>query len=422
MKMNQNKMELLKPSSLHVENIRKDFPILSQKVRNHLLVYLDNAATSQKPISVIQAMNQHYSETNANVHRSVHALGEFSTQAFEGVRKKLCHFLGTEDEKEIIFTRGTTESMNCIMRGWGEENIQKDDTILVTRMEHHSHFVPWQTLALKKGAHFKIVELTSDFRIDQNHFKQLLEEQPRLVALTLMSNVLGVINPVHHLAQMAKEKGALVVVDGAQAISHLPVKIPELGPIDFFAFSSHKMLGPTGVGVLWGRKEILEKMSPYQFGGDMILEVQDEKTSWNELPWKFEAGTPPIAEVIGLGAAVDYLQLMGMERICNYEQELTLYALKKLKEIKGLRILGPSDTVCRGTIFSFVVEGIHPHDLATFLDSLGIAIRAGHHCAQPLHRKVGLVASARASFAFYNTLEEVDRLIEGIQKAKEYFR
>jgi len=420
MKAEKKKVDLRK-SPLDIQRIRKDFPVLAQKIYGKPLVYLDNAATTQKPNQVIDAITRFYSEANSNVHRSVHSLGAEATEAYEGARKKIQEFIGAETEREVIFTRGTTESMNLIMRGWGDDHIQKGDDIIVTRLEHHSNFVPWQSLAERKEANFKIVELTDDYRIDKESFEKALSGKPKIVAISLLSNVLGGITPVHELAQLAKDKGAIVVIDAAQAIAHIGLKVTEMGPVDFVAFSGHKMCGPTGIGVLWGREELLEDMSPYQFGGDMIQEVRDTHTTWNELPYKYEAGTPNISGVIGLGAAVDYLESIGMENIASYEQEITKQGLQKFNSLKGVHLLGPKDSLNRAPVFAFTVDNIHPHDLATFLDTEGIAVRAGHHCTMPLHFKAGITASSRASFYFYNKLSEIDRLIEAIEKAKEYF-
>jgi len=419
--MSETKKKLDRKSALDVQRIRKDFPVLSQKVHGKPLIYLDSAATTQKPQSVIDTITRFYSETNSNVHRSIHQLGADASEAYDNARLKVVEFINAHSEREVIFTRGTTEGINIVAQAWGDENIHEGDDIIVTRMEHHSNFVPWQTLAHKKKANFKIVELNDEFRIDEESFKEALKGKPKVVAITLMSNVLGVINPVKRFAEMAKAAGALVVVDAAQAIAHLGLDVQAMGPVDFFAFSGHKMCGPTGIGILWGREEILIKMQPYQLGGDMILEVRDDKTSWNELPMKFEAGTPNISGVIGLGAAIDYLQEVGMENICSYEQKITAYTLEKFKELKGVRLIGPNTSMCRGPNFSFVVDGIHPHDLATFLDTKGLALRAGHHCTMPLHFRTGINATTRASFYFYNKLSEVDRLMETIKEAQEFF-
>lgn len=410
-------------STFDVNEIREDFPILGRRIHGHPLVYLDNAATTQKPKSVVRSINRYYQEYNSNVHRSVHTLGAEASEAYESARRKISKFIGATSEKEVIFTRGTTECLNLVARGLGDQIVSPGEDVFVTRMEHHSNFVPWQELAKRKQANFKIIELTEDYRVDIEAFEKALEEgKPKIVAISFMSNVLGVMNPIHRMAEIAKDKGALVVVDGAQAVAHIGLNLKSMRGVDLFAFSAHKMCGPTGLGVLWGRQEVLEQMNPVSYGGDMILEVGDENTTWNELPYRFEAGTPPIASVIALGTAVDYLQSIGMDPICLYEQELTKVALRKFSEIKGLKLIGPKEAFCRGPVFSFVVEDVHPHDLSQVLDASGIAVRAGHHCAQPLHRTLHLPATSRASFSFYNTVEEIDVLVKGIRQAQGYFK
>ena len=405
-----------------IQKIRKDFPILEREIRGKKLIYLDNAATSQKPLQVIEAQSNVYLKLNANVHRGVHLLSQESTDAYEKSRMKIAQFLGLTQDKEIIFTRGTTEAINLVASSWGRAFLQKGDDIIVTRMEHHSNFVPWQALAKEKKANFKIIELTADFTLDMEKLATILKQgKPKILAVTAMSNVLGTINPIAEIARMAKEVGAIVLVDGAQAMAHTEMKLKDFGPIDFLAFSSHKMCGPTGIGVLWGKKELLEKMPPYQFGGDMILQVNDENTSWNELPWKFEAGTPNYGDSIAFGAALDYLNKIGRDKIHAYETELTKFAKEKLAAVKGVKILAPSNADLHGGVLSFTAKNVHPHDMATFLDAEGIAIRAGHHCAQPLMKKLGIVATNRASFYFYNTKEEVNRLVEVVVQAMKYF-
>lgn len=408
-------------SAFDVRKVREDFPILTRKVHGKDLVYLDNAATTQKPKSVIEALTQYYTTYNANVHRGAYLLSQEATDAYEGVRPKVARFIGAEIEQEIIFTRGTTESLNMIAACYARDRIQSGDDIVVTRMEHHSSFVPWQQLAKEKGANFKIVELDSDFRLDLDSLDQQLSGRPKILAVTLMSNVLGTINPIREIAERAKKKGAVVVVDAAQAAAQIPIRISELGPIDFLAFSSHKVCGPTGVGVLWGRETLLKEMRPWQYGGDMILRVQDQDTTWNQLPWKFEAGTPNIAGIIAFGTAIDYLESIGMDTIRAHEKSLAEYALTQMQTVPGLKIVGPRTLENRGSTVSFVLEGVHPHDLATFLDMDGIATRAGHHCAQPLMSKLGIVATSRASFLFYNTQSEIDIFVESLKKAQKYF-
>lgn len=405
-----------------IARIRADFPILSREVRGKPLVYLDNGATTQKPIQVIEAQARVYKELNANVHRGVHFLSQESTDAYEKSRRKIARHLGLKDEGEIIFNRGTTEAINIVASSWGHANVQEGDSVIVTRMEHHSNFVPWQSLCLAKKAKFVIWELADDLTLHLEELERLLQAgKTKMVAFTAMSNVLGTITPVKEISALAKKYGAAVLVDAAQAMGHLPVDLTQWKDVDFVAFSAHKMCGPTGIGVLWGRRKILEAMPPYQFGGDMILQVGDEKTSWNELPWKFEAGTPNYGDSIAFGAALDYLGSLSMGRIYEYETELVRSARAKLEAIPGVKVLAPKDISLHGGAVSFTTGTVHPHDLATFLDAEGIAIRAGHHCAQPLMRKLQVIATNRASFSFYNTKEEVDQLAATVKKAMEYF-
>ncbi len=403
------------------ELIRKDFPILSRIIDGKPLCYLDNAATSQKPKKVIDAVTRFYLETNANVHRGVYHLSQEATDSFEAVRSKVRRFLGAKSEREIIFTKGTTEAINLVASSFGEHHVGPGDVIAVTRMEHHANFVPWQQLAKRKGARFEIIELTPDFRLDPKEVDRVLALKPKILAVSLLSNVTGVTNPVASLASRFKMVGTTVLVDGAQGIAHGEVKVPDLGPIDFFVFSAHKMCGPTGVGVLWGREEILEKMPPYQVGGNMILHVADLDSEWNELPHKFEAGTPDVAGVIGLGAAIDYLETFGRARIEEFGHQMTALVIEKVLAIPGLRLLGPKDPHHRAPIFSFAIDGVHAHDLATYLDMQGISVRAGHHCAHPLMQKLGLPATCRASFSFYNTPEEANQLVRALAGAPAFF-
>lgn len=405
-----------------VKKIREDFPILGREVRGKPLIYLDNAATSQKPNAVIEAQANVYRMLNANVHRGVHFLSQESTDAYEKSRKKIARHLGIKDEAEIIFTRGTTEAINLVAHTWGREHVGVDDAVLVTRMEHHSNFVPWQSLCLERKAKFLITEIEEDFTLSLQKIEDHLKKnRVKILAFTAMSNVLGTINPVKEISALAKKYGAVVLVDAAQAMAHMPVNLKEWADVDFVAFSAHKMCGPTGIGVLWGRRKLLEAMPPYQFGGDMILQVGDESTSWNELPWKFEAGTPNYGDSIAFGAALDYLHNLGMDRIEAYEKELVDLARKKLELIPGIKIYAPKNSALHGGVLSFTSEHVHPHDMATFLDAEGLAIRAGHHCAQPLMKKMGVIATNRASFYFYNTHEEVDRLGAVVKAAMEYF-
>ena len=405
--------------TLDVWAVRHDFPILHQEVHGHPLVYLDNAASSQKPLRVIEAIDDYYRRYNANVHRGIHKLSEEATTAYEEARKKVARFINARSPKEVIFTRNTTESINLVAYSWGRANIREGDEILLTEMEHHSNLVPWQLLAQEKGARLRFVPITDDGLLDLDALDGLLTERTKLVSVVHMSNVLGTINPVAEIVRRAHEVGALVLLDGAQSVPHLRVDVQALD-CDFLAFSGHKMCGPTGIGVLYGKRELLEAMPPFLGGGDMIREVHLERSTWNSLPWKFEAGTPSIAQGIGLGYAVDYLTEIGMEAIHAHEREVTAYALSRLSEIPGITLYGPPVKL-RGGVVSFNLEGVHPHDIATILDSEGVAIRAGHHCAQPLMRRLGVVATARASFYLYNTCEEVDVLVRAVEKAKQIF-
>jgi cysteine desulfurase / selenocysteine lyase len=402
------------------ETIIHDFPILARTLhQDKKLIYLDSAATSQKPTRVIEAMDAYYRQTNANVHRGIHALAEESTRDFESARKRIADFVGVNDEKQIIFTRNTTESINLIAKSWGQQNLQPGDLILLTEMEHHSNIVPWYMLRDEKNIRIEFIRITPDGKLDLEHLASLLKLQPRLVSFMHVSNVLGTVNPAKAIVQSAHEAGAIVVIDGAQSIPHMPVDIIELGA-DFYAFSAHKMCGPTGIGVLFGKKEMLESMSPFLGGGDMIKKVTFEGYKANELPYKFEAGTPAIAEAIGFGAAIDYLASLGMEKIYNHEKQLASYAYDALSEIEGLEMLGPgADERCG--VLSFTLEGIHPHDIAQLLDQVGIAVRAGHHCAMPLHEKLAIPASTRASLYLYNSKADVDALISGLRKVIEVF-
>ncbi|MDW8318557.1 MAG: cysteine desulfurase [Anaerolineae bacterium] len=402
-----------------LEQIRADFPILQRQVHGRPLVYLDNAATSQKPLPVLQAMETYYRQTNANVHRGVHTLSEEATAQYEAARSRIARFINAASAKEIIFTRNTTEAINLVAYSWGLDHLRPGDEVLITQMEHHSNIVPWQLICQRTGATLRYVPLSPEGRLRLDLLDTLLTERTKLFAFVAMSNVLGTINPVAELVAAAHRVGALALVDGAQSVPHMPVDVQALGA-DFLAFSSHKMCGPTGLGVLYGRRELLERMSPFQGGGDMIREVRLEGSRWNALPWKFEAGTPAIAEAIGLGAAVDYLAGLGMENVREHERTLVRYAVDRLSQVEGLRILGPTNGE-RGGVVAFTLEGIHPHDVAAILDAEGIAVRAGHHCAQPIHDFYGIVASARASFYFYNTPGEVDCLAAALERVQHVF-
>ena len=406
-------------TGLDVEAIRADFPILQRRIHGMPLVYLDNAATSQKPLAVLDTLTRYYEETNANVHRGVHTLSEEATAQYEGARAKVSNFIGACCPKEVIWTRNATEAINLVAYSWGHANLKRGDRVLLTEMEHHSNLVPWQILASEIGFEIDYLRVADDGTLILDDLAKKLTARTKLFSFTAMSNVVGTINPVKELAAAAHKVGARVLVDAAQSVPHLPVNVHELD-IDFMAFSSHKMLGPTGIGALWGRRELLNAMPPWMGGGDMIREVHLSGFKPSELPWKFEAGTPAIAEAIGLGAAVDYLSQIGMEAIHQAERDLTTYAMQRLPEVKGLKILGPQADK-RGGLVAFTLEAAHPHDIAAVLDSLGIAIRAGHHCAQPLHERYDIPASARASFYLYNTREEVDLLVKGLHKVVEMF-
>ena len=419
MAQTQTQLPVVAQVGVDVEAVRADFPILARRVHGRPLVFLDSAASSQKPLAVLDAVQNCYREHYANVHRGVYQLSEEATAMYENACARVSKFIGACCPKEIIWTRNATESINLVAYSWGRANLQRGDRILLTEMEHHANLVPWQILAAEKGLELDFVRVTDDGRLAIDDVPRLLTPRTKLFAFTAASNVLGTINPVKDLAAMAHEAGALALVDGAQTVPHTPVDVQALD-IDFLAFSGHKMLGPSGIGVLWGRRELLNAMPPFLGGGDMIREVHLRHSLWNELPWKFEAGTPAIAEAIGLGAAVDYLDKLGMAAVAQHERQLTSYALACLSEVKGLRLLGPAAEL-RGGLAAFTLNDVHPHDLAAYLDSLGIAIRAGHHCAQPVHERFGIPASARASFYVYNTPAEIDALVAGLRQAVEVF-
>jgi len=408
------------PTLDRTELIRRDFPILSRTVASGApLVYLDNGASSQKPESVLQAMDEYYRRYNANVHRGVHTLSEEATALYEGAREKVARFINARSANQVVFTRGTTESVNLVAYAWGRANLKPGDEVLVTEMEHHANIVPWQIVQEQLGFTLRYVPVTDQGLLDLDALDGLLTEKTKLFAFVHASNVVGTINPVAELVARARAVGAKVLIDGAQSVPHMPVDMQVLDP-DFYAFSSHKMCGPTGIGVLYGKREILEAMPPFMGGGDMIREVTLNGSKWNSVPYKFEAGTPSIAEGIGLGAAVDYLQSVGMDWVRAHERELVAYAYARLSEVEGLHILGPGPDQ-RGGLISFTLEGVHPHDIAAILDSQGVAVRAGHHCAAPLHARYCIPASARASFYLYNTVQEVDVLIGALHKAQELF-
>jgi len=408
-------------ATLDVTHIRADFPVLEREIHPGVpLVYLDSTATSQKPSVVLDAMDGFYRCCNANIHRGVHTLAEESTGAYELARKRMAEFIRSPSPRQVIFTRNATESINLVAYTWGRANLKAGDVVILTEMEHHSNIVPWHILAAEKNICLEFIPVTDEGLLDLDIYRSLLELQPKLVAFTHMSNVLGTVNPAAEIIRLAHAAGAVVLVDGAQSVPHLPVNV-QLLDCDFLAFSAHKMCGPTGIGVLYGRKELLEAMPPFLGGGDMIKRVHLRSFTANELPYKFEAGTPAIAEAVGLGAAVGYLTSVGMEAISAHEQEIIAYALERLEEIPGVSVFGPRAEY-KGGVASFMLKDVHPHDIAQILDGQGIAIRAGHHCAMPLHEKFGIPATARASFYLYNTREEVDKLVEGIYKVKRVFR
>ncbi|MDB7100135.1 cysteine desulfurase [Enterococcus mundtii] len=403
------------------EKIRQDFPILFQEVNDEPLVYLDNAATTQKPKQVLATMTHYYSANNANVHRGVHTLAERATHDYEAAREKVRRFLNAQETSEIIFTRGTTTSLNWVAQSYGDAFVKAGDEIVISYMEHHSNIIPWQQLAKRTGATLKYIELTEEGFLDLDHATSIITEKTKIVSVAHASNVLGVINPIQELATIVHEKGGILVVDGAQSAPHIKIDVQSLD-CDFFAFSGHKMCATTGTGVLYGKRKWLEQMEPVEFGGEMIDFVGLQDSTWKELPWKFEAGTPNIAGVIALGAAIDYLESIGLAGIHRYEEELVGYVLPKLQAIEGLTIYGPKDPTQRTGVISFNLENLHPHDVATALDMEGVAVRAGHHCAQPLLKYLGVAATARASFYIYNTKADADRLVQAILATKEFFQ
>lgn len=402
---------------MNIQDIRSMFPILDQEVNGNPLVYLDSAATSQKPVTVIEALDRYYREYNSNVHRGVHTLGTKATDAYENSREKVRKFINASSMQEIIFTRGTTTAINTIAESYGRDNLQEGDEIVITYMEHHANIIPWQQIAKRTGAKLKYIPLQEDGSIDIKDVEATVTNQTKIVSVMMVSNVLGTINPIKEITEIAHRNGAIMVVDGAQAAPHLKIDVKDLN-CDFLAFSGHKMCGPTGIGVLYGKKALLEKMEPVETGGEMIDFVDLYESTWKELPWKFEAGTPIIAGAIGLGAAIDFLEDIGLDNILEYEHKLADYAVERLSQIEGLTIYGPKH---RAGLVTFNIEDVHPHDVATVLDADGIAVRAGHHCAQPLMKWLKVSATARASFYLYNTEEEIDKLVEGLIKTKEYF-
>jgi len=402
-----------------VERIRRDFPILGRTVRGKRLVYLDNAATTQKPQAVIDRLVRYYTEENSNVHRGVHYLSELATAEYENARVYVQSFLNARSEKEIVFTRGTTESINLVAQTWARTNVREGDEVLISAIEHHSNIVPWQMLCGEKRATLRVIPVADNGELLIDEYERMLNPRVKIVAVGHASNALGTINPIQRMAAAAHAHGAVILVDGAQGVPHMRVDVQDLG-VDFYAFSGHKVYGPTGIGVLWGRESILDAMPPWQGGGDMILSVSFEKTTYNALPYKFEAGTPDIAGVVGLAAALEYVSNIGLDAIGAYEHEVQQYASKRLLELDGIRLIGTARE--KASVISFVLEGVHPHDIGTILDQEGIAIRTGHHCAQPLMMRFNVPATGRASFGLYNTREEADALVAGLRKVIEVFR
>ena len=405
---------------MDIKELKKLFPILDQEINGNPLVYLDSAATSQKPIQVIEAVSNYYRQLNSNVHRGVHTLGTRATDAYEGAREKVRKFIHAKSIEEVIFTRGTTTALNIVASSYGKNNLHEGDEIVTTYMEHHSNIIPWQQVAKATGATLKYIPLQEDGSLSLEDVRATITPNTKIVAVTLVSNVLGVINPIKEIAKIAHENGAVMVVDGAQGAPHLAIDVQDLD-CDFLGFSGHKMCGPTGIGVLYGKKQLLENMEPVEFGGEMIDFVGLYESTWKELPWKFEGGTPIIAGAIGLGAAIDFLQEIGLDKILEHEHKLAAYTLEKMSTIEGLTIYGPKEAEKRAGVVTFNLSDVHPHDVATVLDAEGIAVRAGHHCAQPLMKWLDVSATARASFYLYNTEEDIDKLVEGLAKTKEYF-
>jgi len=407
-------------TKLDVAKIRKDFPILTREVHPGVpLVYLDSTATSQRPRQVVEAMEHLIYHSNANIHRGIHVLAEEATAAYEEARIKIADFINAGSAREVIYTRNTTESINLVAQTWGRANLRTGDLIILTELEHHSNLIPWQMVAMEKNLRLEFISVTPDGLLDMESYQKLLKLEPKLVAFAQMSNVLGTITPAKEIIALAHQAGALTLVDGAQSVPHLPVDVQDLD-VDFLAFSAHKMLGPTGIGALYGKKDLLNAMPPYMGGGDMIKRVELRNFQVNSIPHKFEAGTPAIAEAVGFGAAVDYLSQIGMEAVEQHEQQVITYALERLEEIPGVKVFGPPAEY-KGGVASFLLDNLHAHDVSQVLDMDGIAVRAGHHCAMPLHEKFGVPATARASFYLYNSMEEVDRLVDGIYKVKEMF-
>jgi cysteine desulfurase/selenocysteine lyase len=405
---------------MNIKEIRQHFPILNQEVNGNPLVYLDSAATSQKPVQVIEALEKYYRFDNSNVHRGVHTLGTRATEAYEGAREKVRRFIHAKSLQEVIFTRGTTTAINTVASSYGYANVKEGDEIVISYMEHHSNLIPWQQLAKRTGATLKYIPLQDNGTIDIEDVRATITSNTKIVSIVHVSNVMGTMNPIKEITEIAHQNGAVMVVDGAQSAPHLKIDVQDMN-VDFFAFSGHKMCGPTGIGVLYGKKEHLEKMEPIEFGGEMIDFVDLYESTWKELPWKFEGGTPIIAGAVGLGAAIDFLTEIGLDVIEAHEHRLAAYAMEQMKGIEGLTIFGPKEASARAGIVTFNLDDVHPHDVATVLDAEGIAIRAGHHCAQPLMRWLKVSSTARASFYLYNDEQDIDKLVAGLVKTKEYF-
>lgn len=399
--------------SINIDKIRNDFPILSEKIRGKDLIYLDNGATSQKPNQVIDSMSDYYRQKNSNVHRGVHYLSQIATDAMESARKNICEYINAPSVEEVIFTKGTTEAINLVANSFSKSFLKEGDEMIISEMEHHANIVPWQMMCKDCGVKLKIAKVFDDGSLDFDYFKSLISDKTKLISIAHISNVMGVINPVKDIITYAHSKGAKVMIDGAQASPHTIIDVQDLDA-DFYAFSGHKMYGPTGIGILFGKKELLDEMPPYQYGGEMIDQVSFEETTFNELPFKFEAGTPMIAEIIGLSAAIDYMKEVGVQNIADYEHELLEYANAKFSYIDGIRIIGSAEN--KASVISFVVEGVHHYDIGSILDQYGIAVRTGNHCAQPLMQRMGISGTVRASFAFYNTKEEIDKFAEALIK------
>lgn len=405
---------------MDAKQIRKDFPILDQEINGHPLVYLDNANTSQKPRQVIEELKRFYEEDNSNVHRAVHSLGERATVLYESAREKVADLIGAPSSRGIVFTKSATEALNLLAYAWGRHHLAEGDGVISTEMEHHSNLVSWQLACRDTGATIKAIPVTDDGYLDLDEYERLLSPRTKIVTVAHVSNVLGTINPVAQIAAKAHEVGAICVCDGAQAAPHMPVDVLSLG-VDFYVGTGHKMCGPTGIGFLWGKEDLLEAMEPFHGGGEMIADVWIDHATWNEIPYKFEAGTPPFAQAIGLGAAIDYLEGVGIKAIRDHEQELVAYALDALAEVPELQVYGPKDASDKGGVLSFNIEGVHAHDVGTICDAFGVAVRAGHHCAKPLMRKLGVPATTRASFYLYSVAEDVDRLVDALHEARKMF-